>query len=69
VVTEEQEEAERAALTEEERASLYADTFGKMCEVCDAPLQKRARVDLDRAFIDFLVRQVRVEIDHRFRTP
>jgi hypothetical protein len=34
-----------------------------MCEVCDAPLQKRARVDLDRAFIDFLVRQVRVEID------
>lgn len=63
VVTEEQEEAELAALTDEEKASLYADTFGKMCEVYDAPLQKRARVDLDRAFIDFLVRQVRIEID------
>ena len=61
-ITQEQEEAERASMTTEERAAALADMLGKMCAV--APRQrKRARRDLDRKSIDFLIQQMRLEIE------
>ena len=61
-ITQEQEEAERASMTTEERAAALADMLGKMCAV--APRQrKRARRDLDRNSIHFLIEQMRLEIE------
>ena len=61
-ITQEQEERERASMSTEERAAALVDMFGKMCAV--APRQrKRARRDLDRNSIDFLIRQMRLEIE------
>ena len=62
IITEEQEEVERASLTNEEKAAVIADMFGKMCE-CDTHQKKRPRLDLDRAFVNFLLQQMRTEID------
>jgi len=63
VITEEQEAFERATLTNEEKATVLSDTFGKMCE-SDAPQKKRARLDLDRGFVAFLLKQMRIEIEN-----
>jgi len=61
-ITQEQEEAERASMTDEERAAVLADMFGKMCAV--TPRQrKRARRDLDRKSIDFLVQHMKLELE------
>lgn len=59
--TQEQEDAERLSLTDTERAAILADKFGKMCAIAPC-LRKRARRDLDRASIDFLIQQMKLEI-------
>ena len=62
VMTEEEEEIERAALTDQERASILADAFGDMCKV--SPHQsKKPRRDLDENSIAFLIRQMVIEIE------
>jgi len=59
--SEEQEALERASLTDEEKAAILADMFGKYC--CIGPRQnKRARRDLDRESIDFLISFMKSEI-------
>lgn len=59
--TDEQQEAERAAMTNEERAEALTDLFGKQCAV-DIHKNKKVRKDLDRNSIDFLVQQMRLEL-------
>lgn len=57
----EQEALERASLTTEEKADVLADMFGSYCNI--GPRQnKRAKKDLDRESIDFLVNFMRSEI-------
>jgi hypothetical protein len=60
--TEEDEKKERARLTDEEAAAALSDMFGKHCTIAP-PKSKRARRDLDRASVEFLVRQMRVELE------
>jgi hypothetical protein len=60
--TEEHEALEQAAMTDEERAAALSDLFGKQCAV-DAHQKKRARRDLDKDAIIFLVNQMRLEIE------
>ena len=62
VITGEEEERERAEQSNEERAAALSDLFGRMC-VHDTQQQKRARRDLDRFSIDFLIRQMRHELN------
>lgn len=58
----EQEAAlESATLTDKERAEALSDLFGQRCSV-DARKSKGQRKDLDRNSIDFLVKQMQVEI-------
>jgi hypothetical protein len=60
--TKEQEEMEWLTLTDEEKAAALSDMFGKLCAL--APRQrKRARRDLNRNSIDFLIQQMRLEIN------
>jgi hypothetical protein len=61
MITEEQVELERAAMTDEERAAALSDLFGKQCAV-DEHQSKRAKKDLDKNSIEFLVKMMRVEI-------
>ena len=60
--TEQQEEIERATMTDEERAAALSDIFGKYCDI-DSPQRKRARKDLDSDSIEFLISQMRVELE------
>jgi hypothetical protein len=60
--TEEQEALERALMTDEERAAALSDLFGRFCSV-EGHRKKRARRDLDRKSIGFLVNQMRLEIE------
>lgn len=60
--TEEQEELERLTMTDEDRAAVLVDTFGKLCKM-NRHKTKKARRDLDKDSIDFLVRHMRHEID------
>ena len=53
--TEEQEELERLTMTDEERAAVLVDTFGKLCKM-NRHKTKKARRDLDKDSIDFLVK-------------
>jgi hypothetical protein len=62
MMSEEQVEHERAAMTDEERAQALADVFGKQCAI-DTNKNKRARRDLDKNSIAFLVQQMRLELD------
>jgi hypothetical protein len=62
MITEEQVELERAAMTDEERAEALTDLFGSQCAV-DTHNNKRARRDLDKSSIDFFVHQMRLELD------
>lgn len=58
----EAEVREQASLTSEERAAILADTFGKYCTV--TPRQnKKARKDLDRGSIEFLIKFMKEEIE------
>ena len=61
-MTEEQVELEQATMTDEERAEALVDLFGKRCAI-DTHNNKRARKDLDRKDIEFLVRQMRHELN------
>ena len=63
VITEEQEALERASLTDAEKAEVLSDIFGRMCEH-DVPQRKRARIDLDRRSINFLIWQMKVELEN-----
>ena len=62
VVTEEEAVSEKESLTDEEKAKLLVDAFGKMCQD-EAPQKKRAKRDLDPSSISFLVRQMKCEIE------
>jgi hypothetical protein len=62
MMTEEQVELERAAMTDEERAEALTDLFGKQSAI-DTQKNKRARRDLDKNAIDFLVQQMRFELE------
>lgn len=60
--TPEQEESERAAMTDEERAAALSDIFGKYNAV-SSPMNKRTKRDLDPASIEFLTKQMRMELE------
>ena len=60
--SEEEEEIERATLTDEEKAAALCDLFGKY-SISDTHENKRARKDLDRRSIDFLIQYMRFEIE------
>ena len=60
--TEQQSELEKATLTDRERAEALSDLFGRTCSL-NTHENKRPRRDLDRESIDFLVRQMRAEMD------
>jgi hypothetical protein len=62
IFTEEQEAMELATMTDEERAEALIDMFGRKCAV-GTPKRKRARKDLDKNETDFLVNQMRLEIE------
>jgi hypothetical protein len=48
-------------MTDEEKAAALADLFGRCCAV-STHKSKRAKLDLDRNSIDFLVNQMRLEL-------
>jgi hypothetical protein len=60
--TEEQEKIEQANLTEEEKAAALCDLFGKSCSFATHNA-KRPRLDFDNSSIEFLVQQMRLELD------
>ena len=64
VFTEEEEEIERASMSDEEKAAALCDLFG-ICSHSnsDAHENKRARKDLDRSSINFLIQYMRHEIE------
>lgn len=64
VVTEEQEALELTMMSDSEKAELLSDMFGRMVEEIDGPSEKRPRLDLDRGFVQFLVNQMRIEIEN-----
>jgi hypothetical protein len=60
--TEQQEAMERATMTDEDRAAALCDLFGKSCSMSIHGGKKPKR-DLDPESIDFLVKQMRLEIE------
>lgn len=60
--TEEDSANEQATLTDQERAAVLSDMFGKYCTVGPRP-GKRAKRDLDDESIKFLVAQMRLELE------
>lgn len=60
--TEEEEAEEQATMTDEEKAAVLVDTFGKLRKA-NRHKNKKARRDLDRNSIDFLIRRMKHEID------
>jgi hypothetical protein len=61
MITDEQVELEQALMTDDERAAALSDLFGKQCAV-DEHQSKRAKKDLDKNSIEFLVKMMRDEI-------
>lgn len=61
--TEQDEESEHASMTDEERVEALCDVFGKECAIAGTHPSKRARKDLDRESIHFLVGQMRMEVE------
>lgn len=59
--TDEQEEAEKANMTDQEKAKVLCDLFGKYCSVHHQ--DKKAKRDLGTKDIAFLVKQMRMEIE------
>lgn len=59
-ITEEQFSLEQASVTDEEKAKLLCDLFGKYCSIHQ---NKRAKRDLSADEVAFLVAQMRLEID------
>jgi hypothetical protein len=60
--TEQQEEIEQSTLTDDEKAAALADLFGRSCAV-STHKNKRAKLDLDRNSIEFLIQQMRLELE------
>lgn len=60
--TDQDEEEGWTAISDEERASVLADLFGKKCLV-DTHQKKRARKEFDESTVSFLVKQMRKEIE------
>jgi hypothetical protein len=60
--TEEEAEIERATMTDAERVAALCDLFGKYGNVA-SPESKRARRDLDDGSVQFLINQMRMELD------
>jgi hypothetical protein len=60
--TEEQEKIEQATMTDDEKAAALADLFGRSCAV-STHKNKRAKLDLDRNSIEFLLQQMRLELE------
>lgn len=58
--TDEQHEEEKANMTDEERAKVLCDLFGTYCSICHT---KKAKRDLSKGEVAFLVKQMRIEID------
>ena len=61
-ITEEQEEMEKAKMTDEERVAALSDMFGQFCSVTSHQ-SKRARKDVDSESIQFLLNQMKIEIN------
>ena len=61
-ITEEQEEMEKATMTDEERVAALSDMFGLFCSV-SSHQSKRARKDFDNESIQFLLNQMKIEIN------
>jgi hypothetical protein len=61
-LTIEEVEAELANLTDNERASALSDVFGKLCELNDQHKDKRAKRDLGKDSLAFLVSQMKLEL-------
>ena len=55
-------EAELANLTDDERASALSDVFGKLCEHNDQHKDKKAKRDLGKDSLAFLVSQMKLEL-------
>jgi hypothetical protein len=62
MITEQQLEIERAAMTDEDRVAALTDLFGKQCAI-DAHQSKKAKRDLDTNSVGYLVNQMRLEIE------
>jgi hypothetical protein len=60
--TEEEAEIERATMTDAEKVAALCDLFGKYGNVA-SPEGKRARRDLDDGSIQFLINQMKMELD------
>jgi hypothetical protein len=60
--TEEQEKIEKATMTNEEKAAALSDLFGRSCSI-STHVHKRAKMDLDRSSVEFLVQQMRLELE------
>ena len=60
--TEQEEVAERASMTEEEKAAVLVDMFGKTCSITNHQ-SKRARRDRDGETLSFLLKKMRAEIE------
>jgi hypothetical protein len=60
--TEEMEARERASMTDEERAAAMNDIFGRLC-LDSSHKSKKARKDLDEPSINFLIKQMKHEIE------
>jgi len=58
--TEEQGKQEKASMTDDERARVLCDLFGKYCSTRQ---NKKARRDLSKDEVAFLVKQMRIEIE------
>jgi len=62
IFTEQDEERERLALTEEERLAATSDMFGHLC-LSSNHQSKKAKRDLDGKTLSFFVKQMRAEIE------
>lgn len=60
--TEEQEQIEQSQMSSEERVAALCDLFGK-CALAGTHPNKKAKRDLDRESLDFLVAQMRLELE------
>ena len=60
--TEEQEKIERVTMTDEEKAAALSDLFGTYCAV-STHKNKRARLELNKNSIDFLVKHMRLQLE------
>jgi hypothetical protein len=61
-ITEEQVKLERAAMTHDEKMEALTDLLGRNCAVTIAK-SKRARRDVDPNSVDFVVKQMRLELE------